>query len=502
MTDSVAAHVLRPVTLRLPFWRYLEIYAERPYTFLLDSAGSSERLGRYSYLGADPFLTFEAKRLGQRGGKPHLGRVQIHEHATQRTTVRDDCAPFEVLREVLARYQLPADVYVGRPAPFLGGAVGYFGYEAGYFLEQLPDRGLDDLALPDICFSIYDAVLIHDHASGKTLLSVVARGASSGAAREAAEDRADEVCRQLMAFESCAPADFDLADEHAASLLVEHADAATYGARVEAVREHILSGDAFEVCLTHRMDVECRVDPFRLYAQLHESNPAPFAAYLSLPQATVVSASPERFLKLDADRTVESRPIKGTRPRGETLEDDHRMYADLVESTKDQAENNMIVDLVRNDLSRVCKTGSVTVSELRAIEWYPTVLQMVSTIRGMLRDDMDAIDLICSSFPGGSMTGAPKIEAMKIIDSLEPVKRGIYSGAIGFLDFTGPMDLNIVIRTVVVTSERATVGVGGAVVLDSDPLGEYHETLDKARALIDALRKADVTEVRHANTRH
>jgi para-aminobenzoate synthetase component 1 len=221
-----------------------------------------------------------------------------------------------------------------------------------------------------------------------------------------------------------------------------------------------------------------------------------------LPQATIVSASPERFLKLDQDRTAESRPIKGTRPRGDTLEEDLRMHSDLAESTKDQAENNMIVDLVRNDLSRVCKTGSVTVSELRAIEWYPTVLQMVSTIRGTLRDDMDAIDLICSTFPGGSMTGAPKIEAMKIIDSLEPVKRGIYSGAIGFLDFTGPMDLNIVIRTVVVTQERATVGVGGAVVLDSDPLGEYHETLDKARALIDALQKVHVTEVSNANAHH
>jgi aminodeoxychorismate synthase component I len=235
-------------------------------------------------------------------------------------------------------------------------------------------------------------------------------------------------------------------------------------------------------------------DPWELYAILREINPAPFAAWLQLPGFQVISASPERFLRLDDDRTAESRPIKGTRPRGADAAEDTRLRDDLANSIKDRAENVMIVDLVRNDLGRVAEIGSVEVPELQIIEQYATVFQMVSTIQARLRKDRDPFDLVRACFPGGSMTGAPKIEAMKIIDAIEPVKRGVYSGAIGYFDHSGLMDLSIVIRTIVCQDGRATFGVGGAIVADSDPAAEYQETLDKARALIAAIRALADTE--------
>jgi len=267
-----------------------------------------------------------------------------------------------------------------------------------------------------------------------------------------------------------------------------HFDEAGYCQAVTAMKEHILAGDIFEACLTHRL--ESPLDgggPWDLYEELRRVNPAPFACYLNFPEAQVVSASPERFLSLNDNRIAESRPIKGTRPRGATSEEDERLRQDLFDSIKDRAENVMIVDLVRNDFGRVCKFHTVNVPELMIIETYATVFQMVSTVRGELMPEASGLDLIKACFPGGSMTGAPKIEAMKIIDRLEPVKRGIYSGSIGYLDFSGPLDFNIVIRSFVIKDKRCYYNIGGAVVADSDPHQEYAETMDKARALKTAL---------------
>jgi aminodeoxychorismate synthase component I len=258
---------------------------------------------------------------------------------------------------------------------------------------------------------------------------------------------------------------------------------------VAEVKEHILAGDAFEVCLTHRLESPLvGGSAWDLYCELRRVNPAPFACYLNFPEAQVVSASPERFLSLDADRIAESRPIKGTRRRGETPHEDESLRLQLAQSPKDRAENAMIVDLVRNDFGRVCKFHSVHVPELMVVEPYATVFQLVSTVRGELDEPWHGMDLVQACFPGGSMTGAPKIEAMKIIERLEPVKRGIYSGAIGYFDFSGTLDLNIVIRSFVVRDARCYYNVGGAIVADSDPRAEYIETMDKARALQTALR--------------
>jgi aminodeoxychorismate synthase component I len=267
-------------------------------------------------------------------------------------------------------------------------------------------------------------------------------------------------------------------------------DQAGYCNAVEQCRQHILAGDVFEVCLTHRMHTEFGGDPWNLYCRLRESTPAPFAAYLQFGDFQILSASPERFLKLDRDRMAESRPIKGTRPRGSAPAQDAQLREDLATSEKDCAENLMIVDLVRNDLGRVAEIGSVKVPELMVVEEYATVFQLVSTVTARLRPEFDALDLVKACYPGGSMTGAPKIRAMEIIDSLEPVQRGVFSGAIGYLDRGGIMDLNIVIRTLVCQDGRAHFGVGGAVTVDSSPLAEYQETLDKARALARALGAA------------
>ena len=270
--------------------------------------------------------------------------------------------------------------------------------------------------------------------------------------------------------------------------LKAHFDEAGYCQAVTTIKEHIFAGDIFEACLTHRLESPLEGgNPWDLYEELRSVNPAPFACYLNFPEAQVVSASPERFLSLDNNRIAESRPMKGTRPRGTSSEEDERLRQELLHSIKDRAENVMIVDLVRNDFGRVCKFHTVDVPELMIIEPYATVFQMVSTIRGELKADVSGLDLIKACFPGGSMTGAPKIEAMKIIDRLEPVKRGIYSGSIGYLDFSGPLDFNMVIRSFVVKDKRCYYNVGGAIVADSDPREEYAETMDKARALKTAL---------------
>ena len=267
-------------------------------------------------------------------------------------------------------------------------------------------------------------------------------------------------------------------------------DAAGYAKAVDAVLEEIRAGNVYQANLTHRVERDYRGDPWDLYRELRRRNPAPFASYLELPEASVVSSSPERFLRLGADGEVESRPIKGTRPRGRDAGEDASLRRDLARSEKDRAENLMIVDLVRNDLGRVCETGSVCVPERMAIEDYASVFQMVSTVRGRLRRDCDVVDLVRATFPPGSMTGAPKIAAMRLCDRLEPVRRGVYSGAIGYLDARGGADLSVTIRTIVVRQGRAYVHAGGGIVADSDPMDEYRETLTKARPLLEALDSA------------
>jgi aminodeoxychorismate synthase component I len=498
--SPAACHLLVELDLSAPFWQYQRLHEREPYSFLLDSAMPSTGLGRYSFLGGDPFLVYKARRV-LRPGAPAIARIETTRRRDRfgRPLVRPivetrEADLFDDLRETLGETRIDRQACADGDFPLLAGAVGYFGYEAGHFVEDLPDRGRDDLDLPDVYLTFHDCLLVHEHTSGKTFLSVVGRGATDTQARDNAWRTRDEMLARIEAFDprvTNRPVDRDRGSP-AADQVDLHAqfDLESYCRLIDFCQRHIFAGDVFEVCLTHRLDAPFAGDPWRLYEALRGINPAPFAAYLHMPEAQVISSSPERYARLTEDRIAESRPIKGTRRRGATTEDDDAIRRGLAAATKDRAENVMIVDLVRNDLGRVCKLGTIHVPELMVVEPYATVFQLVSTIRGELEDSRDALDLVRASFPGGSMTGAPKIEAMKIIDRLEPVKRGVYSGAIGYLDFAGTMDLSITIRTFVVHDRRAYFSVGGAIVADSVPRNEYFETLDKAQALIAALANA------------
>jgi aminodeoxychorismate synthase component I len=503
---SCSYHHLEELTLRLPLWHYCAMYRGRAYSFLLDSAHDPERLGRYSFLGADPFLVYRAWRqpgkLPSAGARIQVARLRDNQGRLLAQPVVDEyCADvFNDLQALLDRCRVSR--LAGRPVPFLAGAVGYFAYEAGRLIEQLPECAVNDLDLPTVYLALYDVVLAHDHAAGRSFLSAVGRGETEREARRRAETIRDVIRRRICDFEADPPKEWigpSPGEPRVSPVAVRsHFDETGYCKVVESARQHILAGDVFEVCTTHRLESPFTGDPWILYQELRRINPAPFACYLHLPEVQVVGSSPERFLRLGPDRVAESRPIKGTRPRGGTPDEDARLRQGLACSEKDRAENLMIVDLVRNDLGRVCKLGSIHVPELLVVEDYATVFQLVSTIRGELDKGRSALDLVRACFPGGSMTGAPKIEAMKIIDRLEPVQRGIYSGSIGYLDFAGPMDLNIVIRTIVVKGGTAYYNVGGAVVADSDPGAEYQETLVKARALISALTTVSAHEDHHS----
>lgn len=473
-------HILESYTHDVPFWRLTEAFedAGRPRPFLLDSALPGPH-GRFSYCGPGAVHTFEARR------RPD-GRADVAIQAPGCGTRLEAVDPFAALRDWRRVWARP-EALRGRPAPFVHGAVGWIGFEAGHCVERWPDTGIDDLGLPDLWFGVQDVVFIRDHDAGRTWLSVVGLGQDKARARDAAERLRDRVIDRLAAWEPGPdPAD-DLAAPPGDPLPAPSVSESDYRAKVQSVKDDILDGRVFECCLTHRFEQALGADPWVLYAVLRRDNPAPFACWFGHGDACVIGASPERFLRLDADGTLETRPIKGTRPRAADPDEDARLRAELAASAKDRAENVMIVDLARNDLGRVCETGSVSVPGLCEVEGYATVWQLVSTVRGRLRAGLDGIDAVRACFPGGSMTGAPKIEAMTLIDELETQVRGVYSGAIGWLDANGAMDLNIVIRTVVVRDGRATYGTGGAVTADSDPGAEWQESLDKVRALARAI---------------
>jgi len=469
--------------------------ARRASLFLLDGGGSAS-LDRHAFMGAEPVATFRATRVRADGAfvRDALGRATANvvvEEAGDRRTLHGGDA-FDALRAFVAAHAPPPDVFDPRyPFPFRAGLVGYFGYEVGQLLERLPCIVRPSVGMPDIALSLHDWIIATSRDGDASWLSVLGSGATPAAARADAEAKRDRV---VSALARARREKHDAPPISARRRVAGTPDVRAaisrdgYLERVAAAKAHIAAGDAFEICLTNALRAPLADDEApALWEQLRRASPAPFAAFLDLPEGAVVSSSPERFLSLDARRIAESRPIKGTRPRGASAEEDARLARELRESEKDRAENAMIVDLVRNDLGRVCRFGTVVVPELYAVESYATVHQLVSTIRGELEPDRDAIDLFCACFPPGSMTGAPKIEAMSILERLEPVERGVYSGALGWMDLGGAMDLSVVIRTAVVRDGVATFSVGGAIVADSDPSAEHEETEHKARAIVAAL---------------
>jgi para-aminobenzoate synthetase component I len=440
-----------------------------PWPVLLDSARADPRLGRWSYVVADPFLRLTSKdgRITS-GGRGFTGD------------------PFAVLQRALAHYRLEHDPTL--PVPFQTGAVGYLGYELAHHLERLPHPARDDLAFPDLMVGLYDVVLAFDLQERRAWL--LASGwpeTTPEASMHRRKARADLFAARL----ECAP-DVEAAPAGGAEVAIRSNFARpAYEAAVRQIVDYILAGDIFQANLSQRFLAELPdgLDAWGLYRRLRRRNPAPFAAFLDFGEVAIASASPERFLELRG-RRVETRPIKGTRPRGATPEEDARLGAELLASDKDRAENVMIVDLLRNDLSRVCRDHSVQAPEICALESFATVHHLVSTVTGELRPGLDAVDLLRATFPGGSITGAPKIRAMEIIAELEPTARGPYCGSIGWLGFDGWMDTSITIRTYAVQGRTVAFQAGGGIVADSEPSAEYEETLAKARALVEALKGA------------
>lgn len=446
------------------------MFSSDAYAFLLDSAKDDTRLGRFSFVGGNPYLVYEARRPSQ--GHP-FGDVQLTltAHAegvsgprVQRYETRD---VFADLSSLLDRLRMaPSSDRV----PFMGGGVGYFGYESAVFIEDVPVTGVDDIGAPEVLFMFVDAVLAKCHETGRCFLSVFGRGNDVDEAKANAAAICSHWMERIAHLEAHPPAAWvgPSRVEPRENLPVwSFSNQEAYRNLVTKAKEHIFAGNLFEVCLTHRLSSPLlRGSPWDLYQELRRINPAPFAAFLAFPGFHVVSSSPERFLRVDRTGRAESRPIKGTRRRTGDPREDAASRESLCTEIKDRAENIMIVDLLRNDFGRVCQIGSVEVPEFLIVEEYATVYQLVSTIAGQLRTDRTALDLIKAALPGGSMTGAPKIESLKIIDELESVTRGVYSGAIGYLDYSGITDLSIVIRTFVVKNGLCHFHVGGAVVAD------------------------------------
>jgi para-aminobenzoate synthetase component 1 len=393
--------------------------------------------------------------------------------------------PFDVLGELLEQYKIDCE---SLPVPFVGGAVGYLSYDLCHFIEKLPHKAVNDLNLPECYLGFYDTIVALDHQENKTyIVSMGFPELDEEKRRRRAEMRRNELRNAILL---CPPPPSVERSPHRKVTLKANFSHEGYLAAVTRARDYIGAGDIFQVNLSQRFEVESDIHPYDLYRRLRRINPAPFASYLNFRGVNIVGASPERFLKVQGDR-VETRPIKGTKPRGKTPEEDEELAAALLSSKKDRAENIMIVDLERNDLGRVCRYGTVSVTELAILETYPTVFHLTSTVSGRLSRGKGCLELLKATFPGGSISGAPKVRAMEIIDELEPTRRSVYTGSIGYLGFNGDMDLNIVIRTIIVKDGKAYFQVGGAIIYDSEPEAEYIETLDKGRALMRALGLGD-----------
>ena len=473
MTRYKAIPIIQSLPTTLSAVEVCGLLQNDPFCFFLDSGVDCNRLGRYSFLGSDPFLIFK-----NQGGKNEIRQGNSIE------LVRGN--PFDILKTLLSKYRLitPTDL-----PPFMGGAVGYFAYNLKHFIEKVPSHNKDDINIP-LCFlAFYDTVIIFDHLKGKAWISSTGLPEESEHLKKIrAKTRLEAFCRKLSAIKKPTTSSPLTSTKQGLIELKSNFTREDYIHAILKAKEYIAAGDIYQVNLSQRFSAKVSTPPFELYKTLRSLNPAPFAAYLNFGKVIVISSSPERFLRLSG-RLVETRPIKGTRPRGKSKREDEKLKHELLESTKDKAELIMIVDLERNDLGRVCEYGTVSVPEIITLETYATVFHLVSTITGKLKENRDHIDCIKACFPGGSITGAPKIRSMEIIDELEPTQRKIYTGSIGYVGFNQQTDLNIVIRTMLYCDGTVHFQVGGGIVADSDPVLEYEETLHKGKALVEALHR-------------
>lgn len=417
----------------------VEYFGRRELPFILDSAQRNDGLGQWSFFGAEPFA-----------------RVS---------------SGLEELQALLARYPFRNESAI----PFVGGAVGYLAYDYGRRLERIPEWARDDRGIADLHFGLYDQIAAYDHASGA--LWLVAQGISGDpevALREMEAGIRATCCTPERPGAEVGDWEWNLSP-------------AEFREAVAQVRSYIASGDVYQVNLSRRARCRFSGDGLQLYQSLRQRNPAPYGAYLSIDGLEVFSTSPEQFL-VKRGRQLETRPIKGTRPRGQTLAEQERYVAELRASEKDRAELLMIVDLERNDLGRVAEFGSVTVEGLYQIEQYARVIHQTARVKAVLRAGLDVSDCLRALFPGGSITGAPKVRAMEIIEELEPTRRSIYCGSLGYIGFDGDAEFNIAIRSLQLKDGWLDYQVGSGIVWDSDPEAEYQETEDKGRAIVEAVR--------------
>ena len=469
---------LDPSTDLLKIFHHTQTHSKN---FFLDSANNNKKTGRYSFIGYDPFLTVMSK------GSNILTQSR---HSITRKTGN----PFDELRHHLSSFHLEDSF---ESIPFTCGAVGYFSYDLCHYIEKLPDTTIDDIEFPEMCFSFYDTIIGFDHLENRCFLLSVNVNQDS---HKSTEKRIDHVLRMIRNGSNI-PYEEEprFNGSRIKRKIISNFSKENYLAAVERAKQYINAGDIYQVNLSQRFQTQIETSPYDIYKRLRDINPEPFSCYLKFDNKQVISSSPERFLLLQnmtdstgkqsegMVRKIQTMPIKGTRPRGKDIDENRKMKEELLSSKKDDAELAMIVDLERNDLGRVCNYDTVKVIEKKALEEHPTVYHLVATIEGRLHSRYDAIDLLKATFPGGSITGAPKVRAMQIIDELEPTKRSVYTGAMGYLSFNGNIDLNIAIRTFLVKDDHIFFQVGGGIVADSDPEDEYQETLHKARALIETL---------------
>jgi len=475
----VPVHTRRSADLLTPVSAYLALREETPYSFLFESVEGGEELARYSFLGRDPYRILTAHDFG--------ATVEVNDRRTpppEQDLPRPEGTIFDVLDAYLDRYE---EVELPDLPRLRGGAVGYLGYDAVRLVEDLPDAPPDDLGLPDAVWCFYDTVAAFDHVRHQLVLMAnvfVDPDTDLRAAYDNAESRLDELEADLKQS-STPPTRVEWTQED----LTSNVERPVFEDAVRTAKEHIRKGDIFQVVLSQRFATSFEGDRFNLYRALRQVNPSPYLFYLDLDDLALVGSSPEVLVRAQ-DGTAEVLPIAGTRPRGEDEAEDEALAEELLNDSKERAEHLMLVDLGRNDLGRVCQYETVEVDKYAYIERYSHVMHIVSSVTGSLAEDQGPMDVLAACFPAGTVSGAPKVRAMEIIDKLEPSRRGIYAGAVGYVDFSGTLDTCITIRTMVVTDETAYVQAGAGIVADSDPAREYEETRDKAAALRQAMRVA------------
>ncbi len=480
-----AERVLIPVYRRLsadlltPVSAFLALRESGSFPFLLESVEGGENLARYSFLGRDPYRIVRSRGtdvdIVDRSGSAATGAQK---------TQRIEGSIYSVLHELLEGV---TEVHVHGLPPLTCGAVGFLGYDTVRLLEQLPrhPRPAEGLDLPESLWCFYDSLVAFDHVKHQLVLmagTFVDRQTDLPAAYREAVDRLDRMASRLSepGFES--PRRIHLKGAELQSNVTREA----FEHSVERAKRYIFEGDIFQVVLSQRFEMTFEGDRFNLYRALRQVNPSPYLYFLDFEDFALVGSSPEVLVRV-RDRKAELLPIAGTRPRGDTHEHDVELEAELLADPKEQAEHVMLVDLGRNDLSRVCDFTSVKVDRLAFVERYSHVMHIVSSVSGHLADGKGPMDVLAACFPAGTVSGAPKVRAMEIIDELEPARRGIYAGAVGYADFSGNMDTCIAIRTMVVVDDRVYVQAGAGIVADSDPAREYEETVNKAYALKEAM---------------